>query len=63
MERKTNVGVICHGHDGSGLGENMAVVAEGGPQVTYRSFDLRRTRTSLIKELTISCQWRIQTFR
>ena len=54
MERKTNVGVICQGHDGNGLGKNMAVVAEGGPQEMYRSFDLKRTRTSLIKELTIS---------
>ena len=63
MERKTNAGVICQGHDGSGLGENMAVVGEGEPQVTYRSFDLKRTRTSLIKELILSCQWRIQTFR
>ena len=54
IQRKTNAGVICQGHDGSGLGENMAVVAEGGPQVMYRSFDLKRTRESLIKELTIS---------
>ena len=63
MERKTNAGVICQGHDGSGLEENMAVVAEGEPQVAYRNFDLKRTRTSLIKELILSCQWRIQTFR
>ena len=45
MERKTNAGAICQGHEGSGL------VADGGPQVMYRSFDLKRTRTSLIKEL------------
>ena len=54
MGRKTNAGVICQAYDGSGLGENTAVVAEGGPEVMYRSFDLKRTRTSLIKELTIS---------
>ena len=46
MERKTNAGVIWQGHDGSGLGENMAVVAEWGPRGMYRSFDLQRTRTS-----------------
>ena len=54
MERKANAGVICQGHDGSGLEENMAVVAEGGTQVMYRNFDLKRTRACLIKELTIS---------
>ena len=56
MERKTNAGVICQG-------ETMAVVGEGQPEMMYRSFDLKRTRTSLIKELTISSQWRIQNFR
>ena len=54
MERKENAGVICQGHDGSGLEENMPVLAEGGPQVMYRNFDLKRTRSCLIKELTIS---------
>ena len=46
MERKTKAGVICQGHDRSGLGENMAVVAEWGLRGMYRSFDLQRTRTS-----------------
>ena len=32
MERKTNARVICQVHDGSRLGEIMAVVAEGGPR-------------------------------
>ena len=32
MERKTNAGVICQGHDGSGLGEIMAAVEEAGPR-------------------------------
>ena len=36
MERQT--WTTCQGHDGSGLGENMAVVAEGGPQRMYTSF-------------------------
>ena len=53
MERKANAGVIFQGHDGSGLEENMAVVAEGETQVMYRNFE-KRTRTCLIKELTIS---------
>ena len=30
MVRK-NVWAVCQGHDGSGLGENMAVVAEKDP--------------------------------
>ena len=38
MERQANAWATCQGHDGSGLGENMAVVAEGGPQRMYRSF-------------------------
>ena len=45
MERKTNVEVIWQGHDGSGLGENTAVVVEWGPRGMYRSIDLQRTRT------------------
>ena len=53
IQRKTNAGV-CQGHDGSGMEENIAVVAEGGPQVMYKSFDLKRRRTSLIKKLSIS---------
>ena len=51
MERKTNAEVIWQGHDGSGLGENMAVVAEWGPRGMYRSFDLQRTRTSFKNQL------------
>ena len=40
MERRTNAWATCQGHayEGSGLGENMAVVAEGGPQGMYRRF-------------------------
>ena len=38
MERQANAWATCQRHDGSGLGENMAVVAEGGPQRMYRSF-------------------------
>ena len=37
MERQTNAGVICQGHDRSGWGENMAVVAEWGPRGTYEA--------------------------
>ena len=46
MERQTNAWTTRQGHDGSGLGEKMAVVAEGGPQGMYEAFDLQRTKTS-----------------
>ena len=38
MQRQTNAWATCQGRDGSGLGENIAVVAEGEPQGMYRSF-------------------------
>ena len=38
MEGQANAWATCQGHEWSGLGENMAVVAELGLQGIYRSF-------------------------
>ena len=45
IERKRNAWAISQGHDGSGLGENIAVIEEEVPQGMCRSTDLQRSRT------------------
>ena len=48
MERKTNAWTICQGHGRSQLGENMGVVAEGGPQGLICSAQEQALRTNCI---------------